>query len=231
MAPPNTPVSHTTPLVEKQPAEASSAAVLEARARQSSLRIVEQNATSHGGTSPLMGVGERNHAAGAIALQLRDWLLAQAKVICRNAPDAEDLVQETLTRFMATFGSTSPLPNESTCAKWLVTTLTNIFYDQCRKQRVQARRVNDLSLAAEARTEQPEPPPAYESLTDEQIEEAISMLGSVGRTTFELHAAGKKNPDIARELGIRPGTVAKRLHDARVKLRTILRKYLQAGMN
>ncbi|MFP2905479.1 RNA polymerase sigma factor [Pyxidicoccus sp. 3LFB2] len=231
MAPPNALVSHTTPLAEKLPAEAAPAAVMKARAPQRPLHIVEQNAASQGGASPLMGMGDRSHAAGALALQFRDWLLAQAKVICRNAPDAEDLVQETLTRFMATFGSANPLPNERTCAKWLVTTLTHIFYDQCRKQRVQERRASDLSLAAEARDEQPVPPPAYESLTDEQIEGAISMLGPVGRTTFELHAAGKKNPDIARELGIRTGTVAKRLHDARVKLRTILRKYLQSGVN
>ncbi len=37
----------------------------------------------------------------------RRWLVVQARQLCRNPVDAEDLVQETMVRFLATFGQLS----------------------------------------------------------------------------------------------------------------------------
>jgi RNA polymerase sigma-70 factor (ECF subfamily) len=112
----------------------------------------------------------------------------------------------------------------------LVTTLTHLFYDQCRKKRVQAQGTADPSLSQAAEVEQePVSQLVYETITDEQFAQALQALSPKLRATFELHAAGKKYRDIARMLGIQMGTVAKRLHDARAKLHALLLPYAGAG--
>jgi RNA polymerase sigma-70 factor (ECF subfamily) len=163
------------------------------------------------------------HPAGAFATQQRAWLLAKARNMCRNATDAEDLVQEALLRFIQNFERAESLPNERVCAAWLVTTLTNLFYMQCRKQKVQEQSARDPLLSEEA-VVAPEPPAqkAGDTVTNEQFAQALQKLSPKVRTTFEMHAAGKKYQDIANSLGVPVGTVAKRLHDARAKLREIL---------
>jgi len=177
-------------------------------------------------------------AAGTVARQLdellarrRRWLIAQARQLCRNPADAEDLVQETILRFLATFGQLAQLPSESVCANWLVTTLTNCFYDQLRKQRTRERSATEPSL--QAATVEPEPPERsiYERISDEQFTSAVKALSPVARSTFELHARGRKYKEIASELGVLEGTVAKRLHDARSKLRRLLEPLIQLGDN
>jgi RNA polymerase sigma-70 factor (ECF subfamily) len=177
-------------------------------------------------------------ADGAVARRLdellaakRRWLIAQARNLCRNPVDAEDLVQETMVRFLAAFGQVSQLPNESVCANWLVTTLTNCFYDQLRKQRTRERSAVEPALQ-EASVE-PGPPERsiYERISDEQFTSAVQTLSPVARSTFELHARGRKYKEIADELGIREGTVAKRLHDARERLRRLLEPLIQVGDN
>jgi RNA polymerase sigma-70 factor (ECF subfamily) len=177
-------------------------------------------------------------ADGAVARRLdellaakRRWLIAQARNLCRNPVDAEDLVQETMVRFLAAFGQVSQLPNESVCANWLVTTLTNCFYDQLRKQRTRERSAVEPALQ-EASVE-PGPPERsiYERISDEQFTSAVQTLSPVARSTFELHARGRKYKEIANELGIREGTVAKRLHDARARLRRLLEPLIQVGDN
>ena len=171
--------------------------------------------------------------AGQFATRHRAWLLAQATHLCRNATDAEDLVQDTLLRFIQTFGQLEASPHERSCQSWLVTTLTHRFYDQCRRQRVQAEGAKDPHLSNEAVVEPPEPGsrPIYDSLTDEQFSEALQALSPKMRDTFELHAAGKKYQDIARSLDIPVGTVSKRLHDARARLREFLLRHIHSGVN
>jgi RNA polymerase sigma-70 factor (ECF subfamily) len=159
-------------------------------------------------------------------------LLTQARHICRNATDAEDLVQETLLRFIQAFDKLEALPPEKACAAWLVTTLTNLFYDQCRRQQVQARGAKD-PLLSPATTEPREPSsqPVYDSITDDQFAQALETLSPKIRTTFELHAAGKKYQEIASSLGVPVGTVAKRLHDARARLRELLQRHTTSGVH
>jgi len=161
--------------------------------------------------------------AGQFVTQRRKWLLAQAMNVCRNASDAEDLVQETSLRFYQRYGEMMSPQNDRSCEAWLVTTLNHLFFDQCRRRKVQAQGAQDPHLREEA-VVAPEPsaPEVYDTLTNEQFAEALQALSPKIRTTFELHAAGKKYQDIALALGIPVGTVAKRLHDARTKLREVL---------
>ncbi len=179
-----------------------------------------------------MSQGKQGHPAGAFATQQRAWLLAKARNMCRNATDAEDLVQETILRFIQTFERAEPLPTERACAAWLVTTLTNLFYMQCRKQRVQEQSARDPLLSEEAVvTPEPPTPGAGDTVTNEQFAQALQKLSPKVRTTFEMHAAGKKYQDIANSLGVPVGTVAKRLHDARAKLREVLQSSFSSWVN
>ena len=171
--------------------------------------------------------GKSGQQAGAFAMRQRDWLLGQARLMCRNETDAEDLVQEAILRFIQAFDTVETLPGERTCASWLITTLTNLFYDQCRRRRVQANGAKDPLLSEEPVVEhEPSAPTVYDTITDEQFAQALHALSPKMRATFELHAAGKKYQDIARSLDIPVGTVSKRLHDARAKLRELLQRAL-----
>jgi RNA polymerase sigma-70 factor (ECF subfamily) len=172
------------------------------------------------------------HRAGQFAEQRRVSLLAQAKKICRNTADAEDLVQEAIARFIEEFGKVQTLPNERACAAWLVTTLTNLFNDQCRKQRVQSNGARDPLMSAKFSAEQePSGLPAYEQLTNEQIALAIHSLSPKNRVVFDLHMAGMKYQDIASSLDLKVGTVGKRLHAAREKVRKFLQQFLPPGVH
>jgi RNA polymerase sigma-70 factor (ECF subfamily) len=177
--------------------------------------------------------GERSgQRAGAFATRRRDWLLAQARRLCRDVNDAEDLVQETLLRFIQAFEQVETTPGEHLWDSWLVTTLTNLFYDQCRRRQVRTRGAKEASPAPEAvEARAPEDRPVYDLLTDEQFAQAVHALSPKLRATFELHAAGRKYEEIARVLDIGVGTVAKRLHDARAKLRELLLPHTGAGMH
>jgi RNA polymerase sigma-70 factor (ECF subfamily) len=179
-----------------------------------------------------MDKAKSEQRAGEFATRYRAWLLAQAKNLCRNATDAEDLVQDALLRFIQTFGQREALPNERSCEAWLVTTLTHLFYDQCRRRRVQAQGAQEPHLSNEV-VEAPEPDsrPVYDTLTDEQFSEALQALSPKMRATFEMHASGKKYQDIARSLGIPVGTVSKRLHDARARMREFLLRHIHSGVN
>lgn len=170
-----------------------------------------------------MSKSTNGQRAGELAAPHRPWLLAQAKNLCRNGAEAEDLVQETFLRFIRTFEGVEQLPNEASCAKWLVTTLTHLFYDQCRRARVQGQGAHGpLEVEEVAVAQEPDARPIFDTISDEQFAQALGTLSPKIRATFEMHAAGQKYQDIARSLGVPVGTVSKRLHDARAKLREFL---------
>ncbi len=159
-------------------------------------------------------------------MQHRDWLMGQAVTLCRNRADAEDLVQETLLRFIKAFEHSEAFPDRRTCASWLITALTNLFYDQCRKKQVQKQNARDPALNVRTQVD-PERAviPDFDTVTSEQFAQAVDTLSPPMRTTLELYAQGKKYRDIASTLGIQVGTVSKRLHDIREKMGALLRPH------
>ncbi|WP_255417077.1 RNA polymerase sigma factor [Corallococcus sp. CA049B] len=170
-----------------------------------------------------MSISSRGHRLGELAMQHRGWLMGQALKLCRNETDAEDLVQETLLRFVKTFEDREPLPERSTCVSWLTNTLSHLFYSQCRKQQVRKQHANDPVLAERAGLA-PEQGVASEfNVPPEQLARAVSQLSPEKQATFELYGKGKKYREIASALGIQVGTVSKRLHDIRVQLGKLLR--------
>lgn len=168
-----------------------------------------------------------NEGLKPLVTRHQPWLLAQARNLCRNTIDAEDLVQETLLRFAQTFQHA--VPDDRTSAAWLTTTLHNQFFAQLRKGKVRDRAKADPTFTGGMATPPEEAVTVYEKVTDEQFEQAVESLSEKLRATFELYAAGKQIPEIAFALGISEGTVAKRLFDARKKLRTFLATHFALG--
>ena len=101
---------------------------------------------------------------------------------------------------------------------------------ELRRRRTQERGAQDPALvqAAEGGAEAPVPL-SYDRVTDEQMSSAIQRLSPRVRSAMELHVQGRKYREIASELGIPSGTVAKRLHLARAKLRTLLEPLMRQG--
>lgn len=155
------------------------------------------------------------------------WLLGQARKLCRNDADAEDLVQETLTRFTVCFLERL-LPCERVCSAWLTRTMTNLFISQCRKRQVHDRVSQDPHLCngvVEMRELDSLRP--FEAVTPELFARGVRALSPVLRETFELYyVRGMTYQQIARHQGIQVGVVAKRLHDARAFLRRYLLEHL-----
>ncbi|NPC48727.1 RNA polymerase sigma factor [Corallococcus exiguus] len=156
----------------------------------------------------------------------RDWLLSQARNLCRNETDAEDLVQETLLRFVKTFSQSGSLPDRKACGAWLNTTLSNLFIDQCRKQQVRKKHLTDPTRKEQTEaTSKHSALPDLDDVTPEQLARAVETLSPPMQETYNLHAKGMKYRDIAEALGIPVGTVSKRLHDIRAKLGALLRPH------
>jgi len=172
--------------------------------------------------------GAANPRLEALLSERRSWLLSRAQHLCRTRADAEDLVQETFMRFLAAFGQASPLPSDAHCASWLISTMTNCFYDQLRRQRTRERGAADPALGMESQAA-PEPGSAYERVSDAQLRQAVQSLSPKVRGAMELHVQGRKYREIAGILGVPAGTVAKRLHLAREQLHRLLVPLLRGG--
>lgn len=173
-----------------------------------------------------MSKGKNGEQVGVLAMMHQPWLLAEARRSCRNEAEAEDLVQEAITRFFASFREKEPLPNAAESGSWLSKTLNNLFVDQCRKRKTQEQGTTQLVLSTEEAVEEPSVSPLQsDMITDAQFAEAMQGLSVLQRTALELHFAGKKYHEIAAELDIPMGTVGKRIHDAKAKLARLLKKY------
>jgi RNA polymerase sigma-70 factor (ECF subfamily) len=159
-------------------------------------------------------------------LQLRDHLLRHARHICRRREDADDLVQVAWMKVLGFYQRTGrALPPEPVLGAILAKTISNTFVDDLRRRKVQTAAV--LELVSSERPEPTAPPleelPSHLTVTDEQIEAAVATLSPKLREVYDRYYKEEKTyHQVAMELDLKPGTVAKRLHDAREKLKKIL---------
>ncbi|NVI98326.1 RNA polymerase sigma factor [Myxococcus sp. AM001] len=170
-----------------------------------------------------MSTMRSGHRAGEVAEQHRKWLRTQAKKLCGNTHDAEDLVQETYARFIKRYRDSRDLPDYETSGRLLTRTLVNVFKDQLRRNQVRERNARDPLLPERSHSvADSEPPPLSETITAEAVAEALQALSPKMQKTYKLMAQGKPYKEIASDCGIPVSTVAKRLHDIRLKLRKAL---------
>ena len=92
---------------------------------------------------------------------------------------------------------------------WLFSILHNAFIDRCRRRATEPQRtcIDEVEVASE----EPEQPPAWTAITEEQLKTAIASLEPEFRAVYELFALDRlAYQDIAARLGIPVSTVGTR---------------------
>jgi RNA polymerase sigma-70 factor (ECF subfamily) len=148
-------------------------------------------------------------------------LMAFAMRLCGSRSDASDLVQDCLERALRHRETFVPGTN---AGAWLFTILRNTFVDRYRQAASKHTAcIEDADVAAP----EPREPPAWTSVTAEQLGEAIEGLDEEFQSVYRMHVQGAAYREISRRLRIPLNTVGTRLHRARAKLRVLLEATLE----
>jgi RNA polymerase sigma-70 factor (ECF subfamily) len=160
-----------------------------------------------------------------------DQLHSAALSMTRNASDAEDLVQETITKAYTAFDQFTPGTN---LRAWLHRILANTFINGYRKrQREPAAQLGaDFQDQWQVGTDPLSPPArsaeaeALDRLADSDILRALRDLPEEFRVAVYLaDIEGYPYKEVAEIMGTPIGTVMSRLHRGRSKLREALAAY------
>jgi RNA polymerase sigma-70 factor, ECF subfamily len=162
---------------------------------------------------------------------IMDRLYPAALRMTRNPSDAEDLVQETVTKAYAAFHQFKPGTN---LRAWLQRILSNTFINGYRKKRREP--IQDLGVDFQEdwqTSNDPLMPPArsaeaevIERLANSEILQALRELPAEFRVAIYLaDIEGYAYREIAEMTGTPIGTVMSRLHRGRAKLRQRLLNY------
>lgn len=169
----------------------------------------------------------------AAAREHRQFLMACAFRLTRDAHEAADLVQDTFERAMKSErtlrASGRSVPREKVRG-WLAVILRNLFIDlrrSGRRSRLCEPLNDDLLVAAEAPDD--EPAPSWTRVGPEAVGACLPRLSVELRAAFELGVAGLPYAEIASRLGIPVATVCTRMYRARQRLRVLLTKELAAA--
>jgi RNA polymerase sigma-70 factor (ECF subfamily) len=144
-------------------------------------------------------------------VELIPALRAFARTFYKNVTDADDLVQETLTKGLASLHQFEP---GTSMKSWLFTIMRNTFYT---KIKIAAR---EAPGAAECASVRPASDPTQEwSARGREIAAAIQRLPNQQREVLVLIGVlGTSYEDTAEICGCALGTVKSRLNRARLKL-------------
>ena len=138
-----------------------------------------------------------------------------------NAPDAEDLTQETFVRVFRSLQGYRPGNFEG----WLHRITTNLFLDQARRRtRIRMDPLGDdaARYAAPAGPDSPERGFEHGNL-DSDVQRALDALPPQFRAAVVLcDIEGLTYEEIAATLGVKIGTVRSRIQRARAQLRDAL---------
>lgn len=147
-------------------------------------------------------------------------VFAHAFRLTGRRPDAEDLTHDTLVR---AFGAFSRFDGENPRA-WLRRITTNVHIDRTRRDRARPTSAMTEAVVARLRDLSPEPAELVEhDEFDPRVRAALNALPDRLRWVILLaDIEGYAHDEIAAMLGIKPGTVASRLHRGRAALRAAL---------
>jgi len=166
----------------------------------------------------------------------RPWLYPVAIRMTGDPNDAEDLVQETLTR--AYIGLVSFTPGSNAKA-WLHRIMANAFVSTYRKRRhepvpvlnPELERGHPVTTCQMLRAGSADVPSAEDEVlrhfAHSEFRRALDELPECFKATvFLADLEGYSNDDVAEMIGVPVGTVTSRLHRAR----NLLRKHLSADL-
>lgn len=168
-------------------------------------------------------------ALAAEALAHVDSLHQFARHLTRDPALAEDLVQETFTKCLASAHQFVP---GSSLRAWLFRILRNAFVDACR--RMKSNPVGggfDLELASDEEAREPDrlrgdiEIDRLKRVVAADIEAALGALSNEARTVVLLDVEGFTEAEMADVMGCAPGTIKSRLARARAVLREKLKDY------
>lgn len=142
-----------------------------------------------------------------------------ARRLCRNATEAEDLVQDTLERALGSIHSFTPGTN---ARAWLLSILHHLFIDRCRRRTREGVAVPVDQLEHQLAGSEAEEEPKWAKLSRQDVDVALEHLEPSFRDVYRLHVNGRSYEQISKELSIPRATVGTRLLRARKKLKTLL---------
>lgn len=140
--------------------------------------------------------------------------------LCRvsgsRGADAEDLLQET---FAAAWRASVHYQGNAPALSWLFGIAANVARNHARSQRRGARAMSVLGELPEASSERADDVAARNQAM-QRIERAMAELPHDHRVAFVMcDLEGMAGTEVAKSLGVRPGTVWRWLHFARKSLR------------
>jgi RNA polymerase sigma-70 factor (ECF subfamily) len=154
---------------------------------------------------------------GEIAELHRALLHRVALRLSGNAETAKDLVQETLLRGLRRFDQFQQGRHAGT---WLVTILTNLFYDHLKHEKV-VRKAEPELVVPEAVECDPESTIAV--IADADLHAAVQALEPELREVVELcYLKQLRYREVSEILNLPVGTIGTRLMRARARLRVLL---------
>lgn len=142
----------------------------------------------------------------------RPALERASRRLCRNAADAEDLVQTTFARALAARGQFAPGGN---LGGWLYRILANLFRDRLRRRTEELMpRPDEVPAAAVPDDDEP-----LVDISPEAAIEAVAALPPELRQPLEMLVLRQKRyREIAAELSLPINTVGTRIRRARQRL-------------
>jgi RNA polymerase sigma-70 factor, ECF subfamily len=141
----------------------------------------------------------------------RERLVRAAVVLTGSRDDAEDLVQETLERVMRR----PRLVRNADDVGYLMRTMRNVWLNQCRRRRAEARAVEETAAMLE-RGDASDP---VEAVRVHALLEAVADLPEIYREAITaVDVLGLSYKQASRALRTREGTLMSRLFRARVQV-------------
>jgi RNA polymerase sigma-70 factor (ECF subfamily) len=137
-----------------------------------------------------------------------------------DAKDLDDLVQST---FIEVFRSAPGYAGRAAVSTWLLGIAVNVMRHHVRGE---SRRRSLVAAATDALTGPGSCPPDEDAVRSQflaRLERSLAALPDDLSLVFTLcEIEGLRGVDVARALGVPEGTVWRRLHDARLRLRAAL---------
>lgn len=149
-------------------------------------------------------------------MSLQANLFNFAMMLTSNREDANDLLQDTTLKAL---DNQEKFADGTNFKGWVFTIMRNIFINNYRRASRAATVVDTtenlyhLNISQDSGLEAPE-----ESLTAQEITQAINDFSDEFRIPFSMHVAGYKYNEIAEKMNLPLGTIKSRIFFARKKL-------------